>query len=594
MKEETQLSKLNPAMKTEEMENILWDVLNKIFTGADRSKFKLYSVEDKSFEYAKDFDFCYNVHYGQNAIKYTMLLKDRFWKIECENFAKTASLQMDTKYYRSGYYLYSLKEDRIAPLKKAIELKEEILTDKEFRIEENGNTNYFEIEERLQREKKEQAKISEQKYFSSLEESVKKEQIEEKERKERRTVSDSVRIEHEVIPELNTDVSTERLVKELLKDYKVYYYEENYTSNSTKNVSIRIQLPAEAVWPGEKTENFCRTVTGMLESVFGGKAEYILDERSFTTEEEAKKYAESRIEGEKKKEEIRQTIIKYNEGIIHQELDEKREDVDLAIDEYELETKTTYEQKKIPLNTEKYKGIAKKIERLYAFLNENGLQIRKGTEIIPDNDYDGNLNALKFEVMKNGIDNILPLLELFESAGIKIRNVNDYGFGDSMYYNFNIKCSSKFFGDEEPDDSVSEIINSENIISVPTEYCEEDVVEGKDEENKKSYSDEEPLTLDEDTNEDKTGFLEKNNEKKKNQYKKIMKRNLICSIIFALLIISVIVARIKEEIKKTDVSAEKTLRTKSTDEITKDSYQVFNNYREEEAPVILEKMEGDE
>ncbi|MBO4858798.1 MAG: hypothetical protein J5527_09805 [Treponema sp.] len=600
MKEQHQLSKLNPAMKTEEMENILWEVLNKIFTGADRSKFKLYSVEEKSYAYARDFDFCYNVHYGQNTIKYTMLLKDRFWKIECENFAKTASLQMNTKYYRSGYYLYSLKEDRIAPLKRTTELKEEILTDKGFRIEENGNTNYFEIEERINREKEEQKKSSEENYFSSLKESKIKEQQEEKERKEKRTVTDSVQIECELIPEQNADVSTERFIKELLKNYKVYYYEEIHTSKNTAIVYIGIQLPAEAVWPGEKTKNFCKTVKEMLESVFGGKAEYTLDGRSFPTEEEAKKYAESRIEGEKKKEEIRQSILEYNESNIQQDLDEKEEE-DFKIDEYERETKTTYEKRKITLNTEKFKGVAKKIERLYDFLHENGLEIRKGTEIIPDNDYNGNLNALKFEVMKNGMDNVLPLLELFESAGIKIRSVYENSFGDSAHYSFNILYKSRFFGNEEEDvESEIEIINSkkdtlqENII-LPAQ-AEND----KKEDEPFFYS----LPEDENTNEDKEDFLENNNEKKKSQYNsKSINRRIICSIIAASLIISIIIIRIREEIKKPDISTETAFRINSADDITKDfrseieehKQQKADDYREEEAAKIIpENMDGDE
>ena len=202
-------------------------------------------------------------------------------------------------------------------LKKDFVMKEEVLADPEFIINDDGTSNYEVIYRKIN-EKKQQEELleEEQKAVIIEKENREKAQNEEKEVKQKNyirqnlTVYESLEMTYVIEIDFAYSDDIEEIVKKLLSEYEITYIEsENNYVYKNNEIQIKIIIPVEYKYPFAKTSEYYERVRERMNSVFGGKEiESNFNKKIFACVTECKEYMKKRKEGDKVLQKIKEEI----------------------------------------------------------------------------------------------------------------------------------------------------------------------------------------------------------------------------------------------------------------------------------------------
>lgn len=316
---EKALSMVNAAAEKTIIEESLYKLFSIIFEGLNIQSFKLNGIEDVSPSWESLFSFSYNIHYGNYSIKFQKKIPENYWYVECETFAKKQGFFFKTNYFRTGFYLINIKTLKVMIMKKDFIIKDEVLSDPEFIINDDGSSNYEVIYRKINEKKqKEELLEAEQKAVIIEKENREKVQNEEKERKQKNhireslTVYESLKMTYIIEIDYTYSKDIEEIVKKLLFEYEITYIEiENNYIYQNNEIQIKIIIPVEYKYPFAKTFEYYKTIKERLDSVFGGKEiETNFNKKIFACVNECKEYMKKRKEGDKVLQKIKEEIDK--------------------------------------------------------------------------------------------------------------------------------------------------------------------------------------------------------------------------------------------------------------------------------------------
>jgi len=504
MKMNTKIATLNDLttmLDSTTIESTLFKVFEKLFPGVEREKFLLFSIDDDIYHSKEDLHSgLYNIHYGQRSIKFCPVVDKKYWGIECEAFAEYNSTKIKTSYFRTGNYLYDMEND-IFGCFKINKYNLEILNSKEFKIEKNGDSNYFDVERKIKEEKekkieeeilkaKKEEEERKKEYDRLAEERAKNEEIEAAKRKEileKNTITEYVVIKSQVLVSDNTESRYKKYVKEKLKEFNIVSIEFSYRNTDEKTLSIIIKIDVENIYPWAKTEKYINKIIEKLYSIFGGEFDYKCKQYEYDSEDTCKKYAALRKEGKKGMDEIDSLLDTIEELDTDEEDDfddfenESDKDDEMPILETSVLASDKYEYK-----SEAMKELAEKIKKVEKLFKENNIKLCDNSDITPHffNNLEGRYTSLQF---KSETDT-KKILDVLITNNIVLKEVHNYSYSNPEYEIF---LDSKFFNPkevkEEADSEPSEIKSSSSDDSSDSSFLDffREELENKEEESEK-------------------------------------------------------------------------------------------------------------
>lgn len=289
-----------------DVEEKLFKIFSHIFENLERNKFQLFSAKDVNTY--NEINFEYNIHYNPFSIIFRNVAQKKYWMIRCESFSEK-SLEKETKYWRTGLYLYSNKNGNICPFKSTIHLEEAILENDEFTINEDGTSNYQELYEKQEKEREEQEDINESEYLSddifSTEEKT-------------YCINKSCHLEFKIEWFLEKEKLEEalkrifeknKIIKELKIDDDYNYFSHKYSYK----VDMEIFFDTKDCYPEERAETKIKEITELCDKYFDNELHYkTFDKKSFSDEQELYEFLEKKKQGQ---ENLKEMLSKIDEKI---------------------------------------------------------------------------------------------------------------------------------------------------------------------------------------------------------------------------------------------------------------------------------------
>lgn len=296
-----------------DVEEKLFKIFSNIFENLERNKFQLYSAKDVN-TYSK-INFEYNVHYNPFSIVFTNIAGKKYWMIRCESFSEK-SLEKETKYWRTGLYLYSNKNGNICPFKSTVHLDDSILENDEFTINEDGTSNYQELYEKKKKEREEQEDINESEcltddVFSPEEKTY--------------CINKSCHLEFKIEWFLEKEKLEEVLKRifeknKIIREIKIddYYYSHKYSYK----VDMEVFFDTKDCYPEVKAETKIKEITDLADKYFDNEIHYKrFDTKSFSDEKELYEFIEKKKQGQ---ENLKEMLSQIDEKIKVEEQEKSR------------------------------------------------------------------------------------------------------------------------------------------------------------------------------------------------------------------------------------------------------------------------------
>lgn len=298
-----------------DVEEKLFKIFSKVFENLERKKFQLFSAKDVNTY--KEINFEYNIHYNPFSIIFTNVAEKKYWMIQCQSFSEK-SLDKETKYWRTGLYLYSNKNGNICPFKSTVHLEEAILEDDKFSINEDGTSNYQELYEKQEKEREEQEDINESEYlkddiFSPQEKTY--------------SIIKSCHLEFKIEWFLEKEKLEEalkrifeknKIIKELKIDDDYNYFSHKYSYK----VDMEVFFDTKDCYPKDKAETKIKEITELCDKYFDNELHYkTFDTKSFSDEKELYEFLEKKKQGQ---ENLKEMLSKIDEKINIEEQEKSR------------------------------------------------------------------------------------------------------------------------------------------------------------------------------------------------------------------------------------------------------------------------------
>lgn len=292
--------------KKNDVEEKLFKIFSKVFENMERNKFQLFSAKDVNTY--SEINFEYNIHYNPFSIIFTNVAGKKYWMIRCESFSEK-SLEKETKYWRTGLYLYSNKNGNICPFKSNIHLEEAILDDDKFTINEDGTSNYQELYEKLEKEREEQEDINEVEYLEDEDFSPEEKKY---------CINKSCHLEFKIEWFLEKEKLEEalkrifeknKIIKELKIDDDYNYFSHKYSYK----VNMEVFFDIKDCYPENKAETKIKEITDLCDKYFDNELHYkTFDTKSFSDEKEVYEFLEKKKQGQ---ENLKEMLSKIDEKI---------------------------------------------------------------------------------------------------------------------------------------------------------------------------------------------------------------------------------------------------------------------------------------
>lgn len=290
-----------------DVEEKLFKIFSKVFENIERNKFQLYSAKDVNTY--SEINFEYNIHYNPFSIIFTNIAGKKYWMIRCEAFSEK-SLDKETKYWRTGLYLYSNKNGNICPFKSTIHLDDSILEDEKFTINEDGTSNYEELYEKQEKETEEQKNINESEYLTD--------DVSFTEEKTYR-LNKSCRLEFKIEWFLEKEKLEEvlkrifeknKIIREIKIDDEDFGY---YSHKYSYKVDMEVFFDTKDCYPQDKAEAKIKEITELADKYFDNELHYkTFDTISFSDEKELYKFIEKKRQGQ---ENLKEMLSQIDEKI---------------------------------------------------------------------------------------------------------------------------------------------------------------------------------------------------------------------------------------------------------------------------------------
>lgn len=289
-----------------DVEEKLFKIFSDIFENLERNKFQLFSAKDVNTY--SEINFEYNIHYNPFSIIFRNVADKKYWMIRCESFSEK-SLDKETKYWRTGLYLYSNKNGNICPFKSTIHLDETILEDDKFTINEDGTSNYQELYEKQEKEREEKEDINESEYltddvFSPEEKTY--------------CINKSCHLEFKIEWFLEKEKLEEalkrifeknKIIKEIKIDDDYNYFSHKYSYK----VDMEVFFDIKDCYPENKAETKIKEITDLCDKYFDNELHYkTFDTKSFSDEKALYEFLEKKKQGQ---ENLKEMLSQIDEKI---------------------------------------------------------------------------------------------------------------------------------------------------------------------------------------------------------------------------------------------------------------------------------------
>ena len=289
-----------------DVEEKLFKIFSNIFENLERNKFQLYSAKDVNTY--SEINFEYNVHYNPFSIIFTNIAGKKYWMIRCEAFSEK-SLDKETKYWRTGLYLYSNKNGNICPFKSTIHLVESILEDDKFTINEDGTSNYEELYEKQEKGREEQEDINEVEYltddvFSPEEKTY--------------CINKSCHLEFKIEWFLEKEKLEEALKRvfeknKIIREIKIDDDYDYFSHKYSYKVDMEVFFNTDDCYPEERAETKIKEITELCDKYFDNELHYKrFDTKSFSDEKAVYEFLEKKKQGQ---ENLKEMISQIDEKI---------------------------------------------------------------------------------------------------------------------------------------------------------------------------------------------------------------------------------------------------------------------------------------
>lgn len=290
-----------------DVEEKLFKIFSNVFENLERNKFQLYSAKD--INTYSEINFEYNIHYNPFSIIFTNVAGKKYWMIECQSFSEK-SLDKETKYWRTGLYLYSNKNGNVCPFKSTIHLDNSILEDDEFTINEDGTSNYEALYEKKEKEREEKEDINEVEYLEdddfSLQEKI-------------YCINKSCHLEFKIEWFLEKEKLEEALKRifeknEIIKEIKIDDEDFGYYSHKyTYKVDMEVFFDINDCYPKDRAETKIKEITDLCDKYFDNELHYkTFDTKTFNDEKALYEFLEKKKKGQKN---LKEMLSKIDEKI---------------------------------------------------------------------------------------------------------------------------------------------------------------------------------------------------------------------------------------------------------------------------------------
>ncbi len=316
-----------------DVEEKFFKIFSNIFENLERNKFQLFSAKDVNTY--SEINFEYNIHYNPFSIVFTNIAGKKYWMIRCESFSEK-SLDKETKYWRTGLYLYSNKNGNICPFKSTVNLDDSILENDKFTINEDGTSNYQELYEKLEKEREEQEDINESEYLQDDIVSPEKKTY---------CINKSCHLEFKIEWFLEKEKLEEvlkrifeknKIIKEIKIDDEDYGY---YSHKYSYKVDMEVFFDTKDCYPEEKAETKIKEITDLADKYFDNELLYkTFDTKSFSDEKELYKFIEKKKQGQ---ENLKEMLSQIDEKInIEKQEKNKINELELQIENERQESES--------------------------------------------------------------------------------------------------------------------------------------------------------------------------------------------------------------------------------------------------------------
>ena len=446
----------------------LFKIFSKIYTNLEKEKFQLYQMNesDSPSLYADDYNFLYNIHYSGKSIKFEKLT-DKFWKIECAGFSSTM-VNLESKYWPSAIYLYSNETGKIACYTERQMFDIDVLFDENFKINNDGTSNYVELYKKSIKDKEEKERIaaeSEQLKIKQEEEKRKKEIEELRKKEDNCTVTESAIIKFDYYSNLNENVIKKEINNIVENDFKhvdinierISFYNKNSEHYYNNEASLHVIFKSEQSYPFTTVKNKINNLDVELSGlILHDNFEVDYNTKRFETEKEAQDYVEIIRKREDKQKEILDNQTKENENQTESfdmvdQLDQEDDyisdtlksddetEVQELVDVDEPETNILESEKKeeYEFKTEKGKLLNEKRKKLLDFIKKNNLKMNeeKGIEF--------SYGKFDVHIKKDEKFDVVKMIDIFETEKFNI----DYSYNYYDEINISVSIDSLAFAE---------------------------------------------------------------------------------------------------------------------------------------------------